>query len=37
MVNSLERDGRIRRQPGVVRSIDTLVPPQDSLVENWQG
>jgi DNA-binding MarR family transcriptional regulator len=28
MVLGLERDGFIRRQPGVARSIDVLVPPR---------
>ena len=28
MILTLERDGFIRRQPGVPRSIEVLVPPQ---------
>jgi SOS-response transcriptional repressor LexA len=29
MILTLEREGLIRRQPGVPRSIEVLVPPQD--------
>jgi DNA-binding MarR family transcriptional regulator len=35
MVRGLERDGFIRRQPGVARSIDILVPPQDLPILDW--
>ena len=35
MVFGLERDGFIRRQPGLARSIDILVPPQDLPILNW--
>ena len=35
MVLGLERDGLIRRQPGVARSIDILVPPQDLPILDW--
>jgi DNA-binding MarR family transcriptional regulator len=35
MVLGLERDGFIRRQPGVARSIDVLVPPQDLPILDW--
>ena len=35
MVLGLERDGFIRRQPGLARSIDILVPPQDLPILNW--
>jgi DNA-binding MarR family transcriptional regulator len=35
MVLGLERDGFIRRQPGVARSIDILVPPQDLPILDW--
>ena len=35
MVLGLERDGLIRRQPGVARSIDVLVPPQDLPILDW--
>ena len=35
MVRALERDGLIRRQPGVARSIDILVPPQDLPILDW--
>jgi DNA-binding MarR family transcriptional regulator len=35
MVLSLERDGLIRRQPGVARSIDILVPPQGLPILDW--
>lgn len=35
MVLGLERNGLIRRQPGVARSIDVLVPPQDLPILEW--
>jgi DNA-binding MarR family transcriptional regulator len=35
MVLGLERDGLIRRQPGVARSIDVLVPPQHLPILDW--
>jgi DNA-binding MarR family transcriptional regulator len=35
MVLGLERDGFIQRQPGVARSIDILVPPQDLPILEW--
>jgi len=35
MVLGLERDGFIRRQPGVARSINILVPPQDLPILDW--
>jgi hypothetical protein len=35
MVLTLERAGLIRRQPGVGRSIEVLVPPQDLPVLDW--
>lgn len=35
MVLGLERDGFIHRQPGVARSIDILVPPQDLPILDW--
>jgi len=35
MVLGLERDGFIRRRPGVARSIDILVPPQDLPILDW--
>jgi DNA-binding MarR family transcriptional regulator len=35
MVLGLERDGLIRRQQGVARSIDILVPPQDLPILDW--
>ena len=35
MVLGLERDGFIRRQPGVARSIDILVPPHDLPILDW--
>lgn len=35
MIRNLERDGLIRRQPGVARSIDILVPPQDLPIFEW--
>ena len=35
MILGLERDGFITRQPGVARSIDILVPPQDLPILEW--
>ena len=35
MVLGLERDGLIRRQPGIARSITILVPPQDLPILEW--
>lgn len=35
MVLGLERDGFITRQPGVARSINILVPPQDLPILDW--
>lgn len=35
MVRGLERDGLIRRLPGVARSIDILIPPQDLPILDW--
>ena len=35
MVLGLERDGFIRRQPGVARSIDILVPPNELPILEW--
>ena len=35
MVLGLERHGLIRRQQGVARSIDILVPPQDLPILDW--
>jgi DNA-binding MarR family transcriptional regulator len=35
MVLGLERDGFIRRQPGVARSIDILVPPRELPIFEW--
>ncbi|MBS0525419.1 MAG: SOS response transcriptional repressor [Proteobacteria bacterium] len=35
MVLGLERNGLIRRQPGVARSIEVLVPPQDLPILDW--
>jgi hypothetical protein len=34
---TLERNGLIRRQPGVARSIQVLVPPKDLPILNWLG
>jgi hypothetical protein len=33
MIATLERNGLIRRQPGVARSIQILVAPKDLLVK----
>jgi len=35
MILGLERNGLIRRQPGVARSISVLVPPQDLPILDW--
>ncbi len=35
MVLTLERAGLIRRQPGVPRSIEILIPPQDLPILDW--
>jgi DNA-binding MarR family transcriptional regulator len=35
MVVTLERAGLIRRQPGVARSIELLVAPQDLPILKW--
>ena len=35
MVVTLERNGLIRRQPGVARSIEILVAPQDIPILDW--
>ena len=35
MVLGLERDGLITRQPGVARSIEILIPPQDIPILEW--
>ena len=35
MVLGLERDGLIRRLPGVARSIDVLVPSHDLPIFDW--
>jgi SOS-response transcriptional repressor LexA len=35
MILALERDGLIRRQPGLARSIDILVQPQDLPILEW--
>ena len=35
MIIGLERDGFIRRQPGVARSIDVLVPPYELPILEW--
>jgi DNA-binding MarR family transcriptional regulator len=35
MVLGLERDGLIRRQPGVARSIDLLVPHEELPLLAW--
>jgi len=37
MIVTLERNGIIRRQPGVARSIQILVPPKDLPILNWLG
>jgi hypothetical protein len=35
MVLTLERNGLIRRQPGVPRSIELLIPPQHLPILQW--
>ena len=35
MVLTLERNGLIRRQPGVARSIEILVPPHQIPILKW--
>jgi DNA-binding MarR family transcriptional regulator len=37
MIVTLERNGLIRRQPGVPRSIQILVAPSDLPILNWLG
>ena len=37
MIQTLERNGLIRRQPGVPRSIQILVAPKDLPILNWLG
>ncbi len=37
MIVTLARNGLIRRQPGVARSIQILVPPKDLPILNWLG
>ena len=37
MIVTLERNGLIRRQAGVPRSIQILVPPKDLPILNWLG
>ena len=37
MMVTLERNGCIRRQPGVPRSIEILVPPESLLILEWRG
>jgi DNA-binding MarR family transcriptional regulator len=35
MIVTLERNGLIRRQPGVARSIELLVPPEALPILQW--
>jgi DNA-binding MarR family transcriptional regulator len=35
MIVTLERNGHIRRQPGVARSIQILVAPEDLPILDW--
>jgi DNA-binding MarR family transcriptional regulator len=35
MIVTLERNGLIRRQPGVARSIQLLVPPENLPILRW--
>jgi DNA-binding MarR family transcriptional regulator len=35
MIVTLERNGLIRRQPGVPRSIQILIAPEDLPILNW--
>ena len=37
MIVTLERNGLIRRQPGIARSIQILVAPKDLPILNWLG
>ena len=37
MIVTLERNGFIRRQPGVARSIQVLVAPGNLPILNWLG
>jgi DNA-binding MarR family transcriptional regulator len=37
MIVTLERNGLIRRQPGVARSIQILVASKDLPILNWLG
>ena len=37
MIVTLERNGFIRRQPGVPRSIEILVPPESLPILDWLG
>ena len=37
MVLTLERAGLIRRQPGIARSIEILVPPKHLPILSWLG
>jgi SOS-response transcriptional repressor LexA len=37
MIVTLERNGFIRRQPGVPRSIQILVAPEDLPILDWLG
>lgn len=37
MVLTLERNGLIRRQPGVARSIELLVAPENLPILKWLG
>ncbi|WP_425364290.1 LexA family protein [Bradyrhizobium barranii] len=37
MIVTLERNGFIRRQPGVPRSIEILVPPESLPILEWLG
>ena len=37
MIITLERNGPISRQPGVPRSIQILLPPENLPILNWLG
>src|SRR3954467_10775125 len=37
MIVTLERNGFIRRQPGVPRSIEILLPPKNLPILEWLG
>ena len=37
MIVTLERNGFIRRQPGVPRSIEILLPPETLPILEWLG